>query len=409
MVPLNGLDPLPFLVSPLFEACVSVVTDDSIFVTDTAEIKAEPSSLDRGKKPVGRVLFAFALPSEIELARCRKYVIPSHRVWGCHEMEQDGYSVALCPNPKGIFTKLGTMGWRLWQTLWLIRNERGAVGIIAVHEISALFLLGYRFLRAGRSPLVVLNVGLLHAKNRAGLKHLVWRWAIRKANAVVSLVESQVASLNEVFGFPTARSRYIPMLVDGDFYQPVVPSEESRFCLAVGTNDGKDFETLLEALSLGERLVIVTDSYNARKVRAHRCFGANIEVYERVSATDLRDLYRKAAVVAIPLKDTFHGSGHTVLLENMALGKIIIVSATRSMRGYVEDGKNALLVPVGDAVTLRRILKTALDKPEDFVEMRRVAAADARKKFGSVHFARGLKQILDELNQKPASRVRAEL
>jgi glycosyltransferase involved in cell wall biosynthesis len=166
----------------------------------------------------------------------------------------------------------------------------------------------------------------------------------------------------------------------------------------VGTNDGKDFETLLEALPLGESLVIVTDGFNAAKIRAHRCFGTGIQVREAVPAVELRELYRQAKLVVIPLADTAHGSGHTVLMENMALGKILIVSASRSMRGYLEDGVNAISVPVGNAGALRMALQSVLTHPERFQAIRERAALDARERFKAVDFARRLWVLWESLN-----------
>jgi len=148
---------------------------------------------------------------------------------------------------------------------------------------------------------------------------------------------------------------------------------------------------------LGESLVIVTDGFNAAKIRAHRCFGAGIQVREAVPAVELRELYRQAKLVVIPLADTAHGSGHTVLMENMALGKILIVSASRSMRGYLEDGVNAISVPVGDPGALRKALQSVLAHPERFKAMRERAAFDARERFKAEDFARQLLVLRDSV------------
>jgi glycosyltransferase involved in cell wall biosynthesis len=187
------------------------------------------------------------------------------------------------------------------------------------------------------------------------------------------------------------------MAVEPGFLGTADAHTEKNFVLAVGTNDGKDFETLLEALPLGVRLIVVTDSFNARKVRNHPCFGGLIEVMEAVPAKVLRELYREAAVVVIPLADTTHGSGHTVLLETMAMGKVVIVSRARCMRNYVREGRTALSVPVGDARAMRAAIEETLLHPERFTKMRERAAAQVRSTFEIREFARGLDGILKEL------------
>ena len=200
-----------------------------------------------------------------------------------------------------------------------------------------------------------------------------------------------------MFEVEARRTRFLPMAVDSEFLGKAAAQNEKPFVLAVGTNDGKDFETLLEALPLGRRLVVVTDSFNARKVRCHPCFGGLVDVMENVPAEALRVLYLDAAVVVIPLADTTHGSGHTVLLETMSMGKIVVVSRARCMQSYVNVGRTAISVPVGDAKAMRSALEDALQHPERFSKMREQAAAQVRSTFEIRHFAKGLDAIIREL------------
>ena len=335
------------------------------------------------------MLFAFAQPTGVELARRIGGRVPSHRLWGFCEMGALGVGAELCATPDGLVAKLGNQGWRLWQTAWIL-SRREAEAVVAVHEVSACFLLLLKRFGVKCPPVILINLGLLHPKNRSGVRHLFWRALLPCADAVISLVESQSAAIAATFGVSIEKCHFLPMPVETAFFKKVKPEEEKGFCLAVGTNDGKDFETLVEALPLGQELVIVTDGFNAAKIRAHRCFGAGIRVLEAVPAVELRELYRQARVVVIPLLDTPHGSGHTVLLENMAMGKILIVSDTRSMRGYVRHGENAIVVPVGDPVALRSALRDVIAHAERFASMRERAAEEARSYFEVGCFARGV-------------------
>jgi glycosyltransferase involved in cell wall biosynthesis len=354
-------------------------------------------SSDSVRSGLTRLLFAFSYGAAFELQRVRQSTVPSHRLWGFVELISHGWSGELSPGLPGWWKPFRAMGWRVWQTIWLLKREKGAAAIVSVHEISALFLLVTRALGWGGAPLVLLNLGLLHPKNSSGYRLWIWRCLLRKAARIVSLVEANGAELTRLFGVDASCTRFLPMAVDSDFLGRARAEMEEDFVLAVGTNDGKDFATLLEALPLGVRLAVVTDSYNARKVRRHPCFGAAVEVFEAVSAESLRELYRKAAVVVIPLADTPHGSGHTVLLETMSMGKIVVVSASRAMRDYIEPGSTVLAVPVGDATALRAALKEVLQHPERFTEMREHAAAQVRSKFDIRCFGEGLDRIIKEI------------
>jgi glycosyltransferase involved in cell wall biosynthesis len=187
------------------------------------------------------------------------------------------------------------------------------------------------------------------------------------------------------------------MSVDCSFVGRADPSAGEGFVLAVGTNDGKDFETLLEALPLGLRLVVVTDPYNAEKVRKHPCFGGSVEVRESVPAVELLGLYKSAGVVVVPLADTPHGSGHTVLLETMGMGKIVVVSNVRCMQDYLGGDDAVLSVPPGDAKSLRAAIEESLKYPERFRDMRERAAAVVRSKFNMERFGRRFERLVTDL------------
>lgn len=353
--------------------------------------------LGKADSGFSRLLYAFSYEAAFELHRVNQHSVPTHRLWGFVELCALGWEVELSTALPGVWKPVGTIGWRVWQTLWLLRREKGAAGIIAVHEISALLLLLARGVGRRGAPVVVLNLGLLHPKNCSGYRHWIWRWLLRKADGVVSLVEAHGAELTRLFGVKTSRAMFLPMAVDPDFLGRADANLEKNFVLAVGTNDGKDFETLLTALPLGVRLVVVTDPYNARKVRNHPCFGGTIELIEAVPAERLRELYKSAAVVVIPLADTPHGSGHTVLLETMSMGKIVVVSAARCMRDYISGEGTALTVPVGDVAAMRAALQETLQHPQRFSEMRERAAAQVRSTFDIRQFGEGLDRIIKEL------------
>ncbi len=355
------------------------------------------SDLDgRAGKP-SRLLYLFSHCVGFELERIKNGLVPTHRLWGWVEMFKRGWSVELSPGLPDWWIFKGTMGWRVWQTLWLLRREEEAAAIVAVHEISALLVLLVRTLGWKGAPVIVLDLGLLHPKNSGGYRLWIWRLLLRKADRVVSLVRAKGRDLNSRFGVSLNRTVFFPMSVDCDFVGMADPSAEERFVLAVGTNDGKDFETLLEALPLGLRLVVVTDSYNAEKVRKHPCFGGSVEVRESTPAVELLGLYKSAGVVVVPLADTPHGSGHTVLLETMGMGKIVVVSNVRCMRDYIGGADAVLSVPVGDAKALRAAIEESLKYPERFRGLRERAAAVVRSKFNMERFGQCFERLVTDL------------
>lgn len=337
--------------------------------------------------------YAFATPVHHELPLVDSQKVPTHRLWGMVELTRLGCEAGLCPPLPQRLKRAGSIAWRVWQTVWILNKASKKDTIVAVHEISALFFLLARRLGFETPSIFILNLALLHPKNQTGFRGIIWRVLLGKANRIVSLVESQLSAITVFFGIPFERQTFLPMLVDYAFFQNTEIIPEERFILAVGTNDGKDFETLLEALPLGERLVVITDSFNAAKIRAHELFGLGVEILQNVPAQQLVRWYRRAQVVVVPLADSPHGSGHTVLLENMALGKILVVSESRNMRGYVKTGVNCIGVPVADVAALRNALSRILDSPKDYNFLRTNAMRDARESFEAMRFGREIKAL----------------
>jgi glycosyltransferase involved in cell wall biosynthesis len=363
----------------------------------------------------GAVAFLHSFWFGFERRRYEEGAVPSHRLWGQIELERMGRSTALCPEAPEILNLFGDVGWWLWQAVWVWRSRRDFCACVAVHEISALGSLILARLGLLSTPIIVINFGLTHARQVSGVKRLLWRWALQAASCIVSLTQAQIKGVERFFRVPAVKQRLLLMPVDIDFIEKQTAKLERRgtglaaqiidggpFGLAVGTNDGKDFETLLEAWPLGERLVIVTDSYNARRIRSHRCFGQGVEVHEAVPMPELCSLYRAAKLVMIPLRDSSHGSGHTVLVENMALGNLVVVSASQNMTEYVIDRVNALSVPVGDVQRLRRTIEEVVCEPERFDGIRFEAANHARRNFSMARFSELLSELISGLEHGQA-------
>ena len=97
------------------------------------------------------------------------------------------------------------------------------------------------------------------------------------------------------------------------------------------------------------------------------------QISKRLSFRELRDLYAKASIVVIPLSETLNVSGVGSVLEAMAMGKALVISDNPPIRDYLEPGKTADVVPVGDAITLRKAVKALLADHERMVEMGRFA------------------------------------
>ena len=347
------------------------------------------------------VLFFFPQDYSGEIAAYHRGEVPSHRLWGLAELRKLGARARIVPAPrfypKFLRAKMrGGLGWAVHQALFALFNGNRLDCIVAINESCTLPALLLKKLGLLRVPLVIVNMALLHPKFTSGLRLHLWRALLPMADAIVSVASAQLPLVAQDFGLEIERQKFIPMTVDTSFF-PVAAGPEvggGDFILSVGTNEGKDFVTLVDALPPGQKLVIVTDAANAALIEAHTG-NPDIEVRQAVPITQLRALYRQTRLHVTPLHAARFGSGHTVLLENMSLGRALIVSDTDSMRDYVENGETGITVEPGNVAQLRARIEEVARDPQAFASLGRQAAARARENFDAKLWGRKLLAVIE--------------
>ena len=338
-----------------------------------------------------RLLFLYNCNWEKEIADYARGMVPSHRLFGFAEAARFGHQPRYCPMPRwaGPIVRKPRW-WRVYQAIFALLHQRKLDAVIATHEASALPALVLRRLGLLRTPLIVISVALLHPKNCRGLRKKMWRWSLAAADAIVSYASAHKSWIAAEFAVPPERLATVPLGVDTAFFAPQDCPTRDRFCLSVGTNDGKDFATLIRGLPKETKLTVVTDGPNASLIRQIAPDDARIEVMRDVPIDRLRDLYQAAAVHVIPLAETRFSSGQTVLLENMSLGKVVIVTDTSATRDYVTGGETALVVPPSDPQRLRERIEAVLRDPARFRRVGDRAAGSVREQFSAEHSAKAL-------------------
>jgi len=129
----------------------------------------------------------------------------------------------------------------------------------------------------------------------------------------------------------------------------------------------RDYPTLMEAVSLlpkSVRVVIAAASpWSKRKNTAESV--ALPDNVQRVALTppQLRALYRRSDVVAIPLYDVDFQAGSLVAYEAMACGKPVVITRTRGQSDIVREGETGLYVQAGDVGSMAEAVSQLLSDP----------------------------------------------
>jgi glycosyltransferase involved in cell wall biosynthesis len=83
-----------------------------------------------------------------------------------------------------------------------------------------------------------------------------------------------------------------------------------------------------------------------------------------VSNQSLREFYRNAAVVVVPLVNVDFPAGITALLEAQACGRPVVVSASKGILDALEPG-SVVVVPCNDPAALRTAVLQLIERPGD--------------------------------------------
>jgi hypothetical protein len=242
------------------------------------------------------------------------------------------------------------------RAIYVLFCNRRAKVVLSNFESGSLVILAFRRLLQFKPLVIIHDTGEEEWTWR--VRDWIARFCIERADAILPLASQQAEYIRKKYQ-PRGIVEFFHQQTDTNFYSPEAGSEED-FVLSVG-DDSRDFATLKTAIfHSGVPIVLRTNAV----MEDRDAFSNVTAIRERLSDSGLRELYRRAKVVAIPLNDTLHPGGITTLLEAYACGKAIAVSDSRGVRDYLFHEKTCLVVPCGDADAFREAVMRLLADEE---------------------------------------------
>ena len=224
-------------------------------------------------------------------------------------------------------------------------------------------------------------------------------------------------------GIPAERLAFVPFHVDTEFWRPRPVAEERLICSA--GLEFRDYPVLMRAVDgLDAQVVIGAASHWSK--RKNSAAGVELPANVRVDAFDygaLRDLYARAAVVVVPLADVDFQAGVTTILEAMAMGKPVVVTATQGQTDVVKDRRhtgrgaaprvpsllerladqhgvdlesNGFYVSPGDPDALRRAIVYLLDHPAERARLGAAARRTVEHLLTVDQFANRIRELVEQ-------------
>jgi glycosyltransferase involved in cell wall biosynthesis len=175
----------------------------------------------------------------------------------------------------------------------------------------------------------------------------------------------QIRLVPRQLGVPSFKLALLPYAADACFWSPR-PAQEEPLVVTAG-REHRDYLTLAAAcagLTVSVRVAAGSLHSPASTWTRPTAWPDNFSS-GFADRRELRDLYARASVVAVPLVPNDFQAGVTTIVEAMAMGKAVVATATEGQRDVVTDGVTGVTVPPGDPVALRSAIVRLLADPAE--------------------------------------------
>lgn len=224
--------------------------------------------------------------------------------------------------------------------------------------------------------------------------HRTHRWLLGAVDRLLVVGEGATEPLERFLDLEPGSVGVVPFGVDTEFWSPAEAPVREDYLLSIGSDQGRDYPTLLKATDRPTRLV-------TRLAIPPELKGGQVEVGSEYTDLELREMLRRARLVIVPLQDITQPSGQSSALQAMACSRPVILTRTRGLweRARMVHGRNCWLVEPGDPEGLGRAIEHLWANPGLAEELGREALKTAREIYDSRPFAARLEAEVDRVRR----------
>jgi glycosyltransferase involved in cell wall biosynthesis len=205
------------------------------------------------------------------------------------------------------------------------------------------------------------------------------RFALKRIDLTLCRTNAHAQMLREVFGASPEKVVFSPETTDDLFFsntttpsscEPVdLPS--TPYIVSAGL-EMRDYPTLIAAVRDLPINVIIGAGSPWSKFRFDANSTPELPDNVRVSsftAAQMRELYRSAAFVVVPIKPTLRACGMNVVLEAWAMERAVIAARTVGLTDYIRQNETGIFVEPGNVEDLRAKILYLLQQPDEVARL----------------------------------------
>ena len=246
------------------------------------------------------------------------------------------------------------------QTLKILPKLKNYDLIISHGMQSGVVLCLFRSLFKTKAKHIVFDIGSFNSAAESGIALKLMQFASKSLDGIIYHTSSQILYYRQFFSWIVDKSQFIQFGADLNFfnYDELKKSNDvDTYILCVGYSK-RDWKTLVSAYRT------IDTKIKLRIVGKVNSEYSSISGVEQIPFLPIKDLINQiynARFCVLPLEYFNYSYGQMTLLQQMALGKCVLVSKVPSIEDYVEDSITAILYKPGDVMECRIKLKRLLD------------------------------------------------
>lgn len=267
--------------------------------------------------------------------------------------------------------------WSEWLSLRAVWSMRNYDAIYATGEDVGIFTaLLLRLFRIQTPRLIVrMESPIFGSTNfRRLVFKAVLRFSARRMNTILNRTQAHVSYLYQQVGLSGTEAFFAPETTDTVFFNCKTPEVKQStlefltgpYLVSAGL-EMRDYETLISAVRGLPITALICAGSPWAKVSYSVTEGELPEnvIVRSFNALEMRELYRSAAFVVLPIKPTLRACGMNVVLEAWAMGRAVIASQTEGLQSYIEDKTTGYFVTPESVPELRSAIQQLILDPSE--------------------------------------------
>ena len=304
----------------------------------------------------------------------------------------------------------------VWQTVKILSKLKNYDLVLSHGMQSGIVLcLWRRLFGKGKYKHIVFDIGAFNSAKEEGKALKLMQFASKTLDGVIYHTALQEEYYKKCHPWLLNKSKYIAFGTDAEFFESigenaeaykdtikqtksvrdadkVQRTENKPYVLSIGYNK-RDWDTLIKAYEKLDTEVelhlLGNDSWKSEN--------PNIKILPPVPVKEMMQMIQGSLFGVLPLKWFNYSYGQMTLMQQMAMGKAVIVSEVPSVKDYATHNVDACFYPPEDVDALAEQMQYLLEDDSRRENIGREAAKTIKEKINEEIMAREIEEFIQNI------------